>query len=596
MKRSVMQATVTIVLIILSVIAVYHNSLKVPFQFDDNRTVVKNTSINRMSTIPQITEVLKKQRPLFNLSLAVDTLLHGKNSKGFHLTNMILHAMNGILLFLLLMKLTWSSGKFNYAAGAGALLFVVHPLTTESVTYITGRAELMAGFFILLSLYAFIWFRENGSLTAYAASLAAFPAGLACKESAAVIPLVIILYCVIFVYEGKMSGLFRDWKIHLPFLCILAAGFIAGIRYFGIFNTSGEYSPFIYLVNQFKVIVSYLLLSVFPVGLSVDHRVECSQGFFEPSVIFSFILVMLLLSAFFLLRKKLPLLSFAGCSFFIFLLPSSSIFPLNDLMAEHRAYLSVAALCIFMTAVYRVIKGFFKRQIVTSIVALLVFAAVFSTMGTMTYKRNIVWQSESGLWEDAVLKSGGQKGRPLVNAAKAYIEEGRYDDALDAYEKSLRFSDTYKPRVYLGMGYIHLQVKRDVEKAEHYFRLAAESSALPEAFTSLGTVLWQKRNYPEAIEFLEKGYPKMKSDPLLNFILGDCYFAVGELEKSNYHFNLSLEKQPENFHTNLRMGELKIKQGFWNVALRYLQAADRIKPGDQEVAEKIRYVEEIMKQ
>ncbi len=601
MKQKALFTFVAVLLIVTAVLSVYYNSLEVPFQFDDNRTVVRNNTINKIDSVPRFIRLMKKQRPFFNLSLALDTHFFGKKSRPYHVTNIIIHICNSVLVFLLISLMIGRNEKlFSFPALAGALLFSVHPLGTESVTYITGRAELLAGFFILLSLYCYAKFLERKKYFYYLIAFLSFPIGLGCKESAAIIPFVLILYCLCFTeYDNLKRFVKKQWKGIVPFFAIIVGGVIFAFYYFGgITSSSSQYSSYTYLINQFKVVLIYLKLILVPVGLSVDHYVKLSSHIFTSSVLFSLFVIVALLILLFMVRKKAPSLTFTGLLFFLFLVPSSSVVPLGDLMAEHRAYLSIAAFCMFIVLFYGIIRKSSSFGKIIEISGTVLLVIMLGTYSYLTYSRNIVWQSEATLWEDAVKKSEGKIGRPLVNVAKAYLAEGKVDKALDSYKKALDFDDTYKPRVYLGMGYIYFQAKRDVEKAQDYFQLAVKSAnpPIPEAYVSLGNIFWQKKQYSKALEYMSKGYGKMKSDPIVNFVMGDCYLELGDYDKSNYYFGLALKRQPGNFFINLKLGELKIRQEFWNEAAKFLGRALEIRPNSREVMEKINYVEQMRQQ
>ena len=211
----------------LAVIA-YANSLDGPFTFDDRHEILTNQSIENLR-LPRTVLLEHGLRPLTNLSYAVDyALWSGRNAFGFHVTNVVLHAANVVMLFLLARWLARGDGSDQTSASLtgflAAALLAVHPVMTEAVSYVSSRSELLVTLMCLLTVYAFRRSVVDGRRWFALGSICLLLA-LAAKETAAIIPFVLLTADLIF--SDKAASRRRLWRWHAP-LCalIIAAGLV----------------------------------------------------------------------------------------------------------------------------------------------------------------------------------------------------------------------------------------------------------------------------------------------------------------------------------------------------------------------------------
>ncbi len=554
---------------------VFSGVFKVPFHFDDNRTILKNQSIMDLGKRPLGIMLKNPTRPLFYLSLAVDYSFYGKeNPGGYHLTNLAIHILNTVLLYLLVIYAGFGPDEPHCAALVSSFIFLLHPLTTESVTYISSRAVLFVTFFVLLSFLTFLVYQNKKLKRYYWLSFVLFIPGLGFKETAAVFPLILLLYLWIFESKEGLRKFFTEkFKYVIPHFLIIGGGLLYRIIHLGGLS-KGSKSSFVYFINQFKVIPTYLKLSFLPVGLSVDHHIVKSEGF-SGAIILGILLIGALLTLLFYLKEKLPVLSFGGFFYFISLLPSSSIIPLQDLIAEHRVYLALIGFSLVLSAFLRwgLSRWFQKKIFYTS--GAVILAVLICVYGYLTFQRNKVWQSEISLWNDAVTKEPRQ-GRPYVNLAKAYLDKGQIEEALEAYKNALEYEDTYKPRVYLGIGYIHLKEKRNPSKALKYFRKSAEGN-IPEAYAAVGYSLVSMKKFREAVEPLEKAVEDRPKVSLINYYLGECYLRLGNYGKAEHFLKRARRFGGGKLRVHLRLGDLYRRQNKLKKAIVSFRRAQRIK-------------------
>ncbi|MFH1269893.1 MAG: hypothetical protein ABIH75_02390, partial [Candidatus Omnitrophota bacterium] len=348
-------------------IAAYSNSLHNSFHFDDEQAIVENLNIKNLANLRLIWDY-GPTRSLTTLSLAFNYHLHKLDVFGYHLFNLAIHLCTAILAwwFVLLtfatppMKKDKISGHASTIAFFTAAVFAVHPIQTEAVTYIIQRTAVLAALFYLLSLCLYIKSRMlqiEGSDSKsnynfyYTASLLAALAGIYTKETIITLPVAIVLYEFCFL---KNQGRF-NWRRILPFFIISLI-----IPLTAIFRIS-EHNPGIpqihYLLTQPRVMITYLRLLFIPVNQNLDYDYPIIKTLFDPAALTGILSIVLILIIAIRLFHRYRLLSFAVFWFFLVLLPESSIFPIHDVIFEHRLYLAVLGYGIFLvSAVYYLFK------------------------------------------------------------------------------------------------------------------------------------------------------------------------------------------------------------------------------------------------
>ena len=271
--------------LVVSGFAVYWNSLSAPFTFDDDHAIVINEQIRHLSTSIAPTEQGSPLagRPLVSLTFAVDYALDGLNVRGYRLVNISIHIINALLLFGILNNLARRKGA-PYAvdltanlAFAAALIWMVHPLVTEPVDYVSQRTELMMAMFFLLTLYtggSAVARRRGDDGTRPALSVICCALGMACKETMVVAPAVVLLYDRTFAFGSFREALQRrgwyyaalcaTWLVLVALLWSSPRGDSAGFA-------GAAVSPWTYLLNQSVMIVRYLRLAFWPRGLVLDY-------------------------------------------------------------------------------------------------------------------------------------------------------------------------------------------------------------------------------------------------------------------------------------------------------------------------------------
>jgi hypothetical protein len=494
--------------IIIVLLLIYSNTLDAPFQFDDIPNIVDNPAIQdfhyspdpsmqeRINKTKRLNVSLLKTRYIGYLSFALNYSINGLDVRGYHIVNILIHLLNSLLMYWF-MTLTFTTPFFssgdkplipddarNFIAFFASLLFAVHPMQTQAVTYIVQRFASLATLFYLLSLVMYIKSRkrkEDGaagratSTMFYGVALFSSVLAMKTKEFAFTLPLMITLYEVSF-FEGKIIKRlphllpFFLSVILIPFSLSGVEGPISGVSGIkeGAVNLSGEHSSISkadYLFTQFRVIVTYIRLLFFPVGQNIDHDYPVFNSFFDPSVFFSFLfllsIVILGMYLYFFSKRpgreerfRLRLISFGIFWFFVTSSAESGIVPIIDVIFEHRVYLpSIGFFIAFMAAIGAVKEYLGNIYSYAGKLIIYLMFAIAASLSVATYERNTAWQDALHLWGDAV-KGSPNKARPHHNFGLALAKQGKTEEAIKEFLIALRLKpDNVETHYELGVAY-----------------------------------------------------------------------------------------------------------------------------------------------
>lgn len=477
-------------LIVLAGTLVYANSFKGVFLLDDDNTIVNNPSIRNLwdfgSVLKAPPATTSSGRPMLNLSLAINYALGGLDPWGYHLANLLIHLAAGLTLFglirrtLLLPKLhaRWGESATTIAL-ATALLWVVHPLQTESVTYIVQRAESLVGLFFLLTFYCVVRSADHclqassatqqktGRLWQCLAVLCCL-AGMASKEVMAVAPVLILLYDRLF-----LAGSWRDALRHRKVVYIgLAASYVllgllmvsTGGRNSSVGMGTGI-SPWDYALSQTRSIVTYLSLSFWPHPLCLDYGTELVAGLGAVWAAAAAVLALLFLTLWAFRRNAM--LAFVGCWFFFILAPTSSFIPITQTAAEHRMYLPLAAVILLaVLALHELAGRFASRKAAGAVLAAAVLLA--AGLGWATSQRNRLYASDLDIWADTVAKHSSWRSE--VSYAQALVNRGRFRQAIPHLDKAIA-AEPGNPQAYCSRGGAFLALNRPEEAIKDYSKV-----------------------------------------------------------------------------------------------------------------------------
>jgi hypothetical protein len=431
----------------------YSNVLHGDLQFDDEQHLFEKSRLNdpysfKDRSLPAL--FLSGARPVAAFTFSLNYHFWGKDTYSYHLTNLCIHLLNGIMVYIFIyMTLKMPSVRESYAGKAHwvaffiSLIFSIHPIQTQAVSYIVQRYESLASMFYLLSMVLFIIAAKAGPLKKSVCLLlfvATFVLGLGSKQVAVTLPLVALLYGI---YFFEKSGLWK--KLLVPAL-MLALGLAFSV-YIILASSSGTHAGYNirdltvveYIFTQFRVVFTYLRLIFLPVGQSIDHLYPVNRSFLEIPTLLSFSAIIMLLVGALMSYKRWRAVSFFILWFFIILLPSSSIVPLKDVIVEHRLYLpSMAVYFISASSLFMFFQWMKKRACSKIVLAafLVAMMSVATLLFAATYHRNSIWNSRLAMWQDVVAKYP-DSARGHHNLGNCYLLKKDHKNALKSYLRSM---------------------------------------------------------------------------------------------------------------------------------------------------------------
>jgi len=468
---------------------VYIQALGNGFHYDDFHSLVHNPHIRTLENIadffvdPTLFSHDEKQamyRPILLTSYALNYALAGGGAQGFHLFNVLLHALNAVLLLYLATALGFAS----IAAWAAAVVFAFHPLAGETVHYVSSRSEGLMAFGIMASIWAYLRWKVQKNGLFYIASLLAFSVALLSK-SVGVMLLVLIPLCD-WLHMGRGEMRWR-LRIYAPYW-VLAAVYLLLSKSLVSKAIFAPVRPLeVQLWTQLKAWVYYILLAAMPMRLSVEHQFFASPTFFEPAVVGAFLLVISAWGMVLRYHRRQPIFALLWSA--VVLLPASVV-PLIVLVNEHRLYLSLAGMGLL---VGWLLNRLYQRM---PRVALSSFAVYTIMLALAAFSRGKVWADERHLWADAAEKAPLML-KPHLRWADALLEEGEVVAAEKAYLHAL-YLRPYHPAVRNNLGRLYMRQGR-IEEAELQFRTLLEVSPdIVPARLNLAALLLRQEAWEEA--------------------------------------------------------------------------------------------------
>lgn len=513
------------IIIIAVTTAVYYNALKNEFVFDDESVIVNNESIRSLNKLPAFFTaedgfhkvIGRYYRPVVSSSYALDYSIWGLNPFGFHLTNLIIHIISCILLFKILTLLFLRFKHRNLFSLFATLIFSVHPIHTEAVSWVSGRTDSMVTMFFFASFLSYIEFtkefvhgREEHSLQAVRnknylyliLSLVFYFTGLLTKEMIITLPLIILLYD--FIYRKKDLKYFKD-NI-LVYALFFAFTIIYLILRYELLKDIPEREKYLYFYGKdiavvigtmLKTIPIYFRLLLAPFGLLYHYNgvIEDAKNLFDIGVFLSVLFIVLLISLAVYFYKKDSIISFCILFFFVTLLPVMNFIPTMNLMAERFLYLTSFALALLICHI--TLLGSAKRDSAFMHIGLII---IILSLAYLTFDRNKDWKDNNALYSSAEGVNGTVL---LVNSGNILANGSKYDEAAKLYRKAIEIRDN-NLLAHHNLGLIYL-LRGNLDSAELKFNKGISIDSLaPDGYYQLATVYNMQNKKDQAIEMLEK--------------------------------------------------------------------------------------------
>lgn len=661
--------------IVLVTVAAYANSFGGPFVFDDASSIVSNPTIRSLwppwdaLSTPRV-GVTVGGRPILNFSLAINYAFGGTAVRGYHIGNLLIHAVAALTLFGLVRRTLARDGPGRGAgrlrplaqtgrgqaaplqeqslplALAVAALWAVHPLQTESVTYIIQRAESLMGLFYLLTLYAFVRGIDAATpATArawFGVSVFACLLGMGTKEVMVSAPVMVLLYDRTFVAGRFVEALRRRFPLYLG---LAATWLYLAYLVLGTGGTRGGSAGFgvgvgwvAYVLTQFPAFAQYVWLTLWPHPLVFEYGTFWVDRWTEvlPGVLVVSALVAGTVWAFW----KRPALGFLGVFFFAILSVTTLIPGTTQMIVEHRMYLSLAPLLVTLVLLAHCGLGRWRNS------ALLVVGGVFAAL---TFARNADYRTELALWEDTVVKRPGNalahemlaqalskadRTAEAVSAHRRALElnprfaiahssladdlfrTGRVPEAIAHYEEALRFLPDYVdahhglaialvrsrhttqgesqfaealrlrpdfPEAHFNLANTLAATGRGAAAVSHYETALKQKPGYAEAHYNLANTLAELGRAPEAMAQYEAALRVRPEYPSAHYNLANTLIGLGRRAAAIAHYEAAVRQRPDYFDAQVNLGSALLDEGKTVEAVARYEAALRLRPNDSEL-------------
>jgi tetratricopeptide (TPR) repeat protein len=586
---------------------IYSNTLNVPFYFDDFIAIVEDPYIRIAKlTWEEISPIVNSygfylNRPVSTFTFALNYYFGQYNVIGYHIVNIIIHVTTAILLFFVVQiicsynqvcNLRFNSyGSADRIAFFTALLWLVHPLHTQSITYIVQRMNSMAAMFYMLSFLLYLKGRlllqhpdKSKLKPIFYFSGCAFSGiiSIASKEIALTLPLFIILFELFFFQ--KLSNIFSKKQL---FWIIGGILFLGGVTVFyldgnpldrileGYDHPDYNFTLTQRLLTEFRVVIYYISLIFFPhpARLTLDHDYPLSHSLIDPSITIISLLAIVVLNIFAVwIAKKQPLTSFCILWFFGNLVLESSVLCL-DIIFEHRTYLPSMMVC-FLVALA------FYRYIYRYRTFIFVFCSVLITLSAWTLQRNTIWGDEIKFWHDCVSKSP-RNDRALINLGTALLYREDYNQAIQSFKKAVQINAS-KESAYYNMG-IALKEQGKTEQAVIQFNKCIDiNSNFSNAYIMLGGILLEQYQYEHAIKHFKAALNVSPLNHRAMNNIGNVYLNLNRPDKAIDYYKQVLKVAPHFKEVHNNWGNALMKKNMFKEAIPHFAEILRKNPNHVE--------------
>lgn len=586
---------VAIALALLAV-AVYARGLRAPFIYDDRDSIITNPTVRDLSDIVQVIKSNPdspvRARPAVNLTLAINYAIGELDPLGYHAVNLGMHVVCAWLIFGLLHRtLTLMAARGTYHGGILApsaiiaALWTLHPLQTEAVQYVTQRTEVMASMFYVATLYAALraWTQETGRKSWTAAAIVSCALAMLSKEIAVSLPIVTLLFDVVFVSGTYREAIKRHRVLYLSFvgcwglllIALLTAGHgtSAGIG-MGISVTD-------YLFTQAFILCWYLRLCFWPWPLYIHYEWPLITDWLGAMPYGVIILALVAMTAWGIWRRRWY--GVLGAMGFGVLAPSSSFIPIvTEVCAERRMYLPILAVILpvvmaVATAIRRVPSQNLRRAAAIGVVSITLL-----TLATLSAARVDLYRSDIDMWSQ-VLDRWPQSTGALINAGFVHEHSGDLINAEKYYRQAVASAPEYNVFVHRNLALLLIKAGREDEAIpllEH--AIEVRKGFIP-ARINLGDAYIRVGRYADAAVQLETALKREPDSPVAVMLLAVAYDQSGRGDEAMPLFQRAVELSPDSVTARIHYSTALAVRKRPGDALEQLRIADGIKPGLREV-------------
>jgi pentatricopeptide repeat protein len=601
-KTGLLKILIAVLVISAVTFASYSNTFKSPMLWDDINLVKNNPDIKSFKTAGKalrenlgygvVQQKSSSYRPFQSITYIFDYEIWGNNVFGFHLTNVTFHALAALAAFWLILVL------FNdyFLALFTAMIYAVHPIHTEAVAYISGRADPMSSAFILAALVCYILYHKKPNVLYLVFGALLFVGGLGSRENSIILPLLALLYNYVFKKKIQWPAIATFVGIGLLYIIGRVTETIGAI---GESQTLGT-TIMQRLPGTFVAMTNYMRLMFMPVNLHMEYGRPVFP-WSDPKAIAGVFIVAAVIALAVYMRKRNTLVCFGLLWYLVNIIPVSNIVPVNAYMAEHWLYVPCIGIILI---VCHYLRNAFDRPAWRNAVLIAVIA-VTSVFGYMTYQQNKTWQNPIAFYQ-GLIKYAPRSARLYSDLSTAYFAEGRYDSAIAVLKTAIQLKPDYafahnnigaiynakkeydkaiphlKKAIELNEGYdvAHFNLGNAYKDsgqlelaAENYEKCIEINPRYFDAYDALGIIYSNTNDLAKAEAFYKKAIDLFPEGPRAYNNLASAYLRANRLDEALQYYEMALERQPDHPGILHNMGNIYARMKQTEKAIYYLEKA-----------------------
>ena len=591
------------ILIIILGFTVYSNSFDNEFLWDDTILIIDNAHIKDTKHIPEIfTQDLgagsgnqwNSYRPIQAITYMADYSLWKLDVKGYHLTNILLHIFVALSIYFLI-NMIFKDNLLSLLTGS---FFVIHPIHTEVVTYISGRADSLALLFMLLCMISHIKSSSSNSTGKYILISLSYTLALLSRENSLILPVLLLVYH----YSFKKKVRIKEFLTISSLSVIYAVLRLTVLKHL-LINTHHITPLSQRLPGSFVALTNYIKLLFFPFPLHMEYGTTLfSLG--DPKAILGVILLFTLLIYAFSQRENNKLVFFSISWFLVALLPVANIYPINAYMYEHWLYLPSIG---FFLIVAKIISSLYrvKNSKIFAVIIIIISVTFYSYL---TIRQNSYWRESSILYE-RTLKYAPDSSRVNFNLgisylainqkekaialfektievkpdhAKAhnilgrlYAENNRKEEAITSYKKAIAIEDNVEQTHY-NLGKVYVSMNNNEAAIASYKNAIEIKPAYEDAHNNLGTVYADMDRYEEAIDSYKKAIEIKKDFAKAYYNLGNVYIDMNRKKDALTSYKKAIEIKPDYAIAYSNLSILYLERAQYKLAIENFKKAEKL--------------------
>lgn len=586
-------ALLVLAALVLVTLAVYGNALRNDFVFDDHDLVVEYEQIRSLENTPEILglgDERRRYRPVRFVSYTIDHLFFGMDPFGYHLFNLAYHAATAFMVYLIGRRLTGSGAIALFAA----LVFTVHPVQADSVTYISGRRDVLSGLLFLLGFYVFLRHRQGPRVWHLPAIVVLFVLGLFTKEMAVTLPVMFFIYdfcnrypelqgrvnlgaAVKAIPSTALTVLARQRYLYIPTIAIAAAFVVFKVFISNPSRAEGAFgdSFLLHILTILNIQLTYLRLLAFPVTLNADYSgggVPVATSVVDPMSLVALLVFAAIAVGLLLALGKNRTVAFAGLWYFAAMLPASQIVRHHEALAEHYLYLPLIGVALLAGVAFQKVADWpgLRPYAYAGGAALLV---LFSAR---TAVRNLDWRDEATFWAKTV-QTAPTSARAHYNLGLSFHGSDQLDMAITHYQEAVRLEpDRVEAHNNLGGVYYTMG---SLQNAQDSYREATRLSPdSMEYHMNLGRTLGRAGLNDQAIASFQTAVDLKPDSAQARSDLATAYLNTGQVDEARGHYLSALDIDPRIFEAHLNLGAIHQSRGELSEAIEEFKMALTIRP------------------